>query len=160
MTKYFTKDGDDYNEVSDTLFTQEQVDTQIMPSRLERERKKFSDYDEMKEKAQKVDAITKDFEGKIKALGEDKTDLESQLGKAKLETEKVKIIGEFKLSDELSEFIEGDNIEEMRNKAEKLSKGIPGHKVNIDKGEKKKGNKSPADSKSIARNLFGNKSDD
>ena len=159
MAKYFTKDGDEYKEVDTTLFTQDEVDTKIIPSRLERERKKFDDYDDLKEKAGKVDTITKEYDGKIKALGEDKTDLEKQLGAAKLETEKVKILGEFKLSDELSEFVTGDTADEMRTRAEKLSKGIPGSKLEIDKKKKEDG-KPPSDTKSIARNLFGNKSDD
>lgn len=159
MAKYFTKDGDEYKEVGDTLFTQDEVDTKIIPGRLERERKKYEDYDDLKEKAGKVDTVTKEYEGKIKALGGEKTDLEKQLGEAKLETEKVKILGEFKLPDELAEFVTGDDAEEMRTRAEKLSKGVPGKSLEINK--KGKGNgKDASDSKSIARNLFGNKSDD
>ena len=158
MAEYFTKDGEEYNKVSNTLFTQEEVDTNIIPNRLERERKKFEDYDDLKQKAGKVDTITKEFEGKLKAVGDEKTDLEKQLGIAKLETDKVKILGEFKLSDELAEFVTGDTVDEMRQRAEKLSKGIPGAQLKIDK--KGKPGKEASDSKSIARNLFGKKSDD
>ena len=158
MAKYFTKDGDDYKEVEDTLFTQNEVDTTIIPKRLERERKKFDDYDDLKEKAGKVDTITKDFEGKLTALGTEKTDLETKLAESKLETEEVKILGEFKLSDELAEFVKAPTAEEMRTRAEKLSKGVPGSSLKIDK--KPKPGEKASDSKSIARNLFGKKSDD
>ena len=158
MAEYFTKDGDEYKKVSNTLFTQDEVDTNIIPNRLERERKKYEDYDSLKQKAWTVDTITKEFEGKLKTAGDEKTDLEKQLGTAKLETDKVKILGEFKLSDELAEFVTGDTVDEMRQRAEKLSKGIPGAKLEIDK--KGKPNEKASDSSSIARNLFGKQSDD
>lgn len=159
MTKYFTKDGDEYKEVESTLFTQEEIDTNIMPKRLERERAKFSDYDTLKEKAGKVDTITKEFEGKLKEKDTLVSTLNADLGKAKLETSKVKITHEFKLSDELAEFVTGDTEDDMRAKAEKLAKGVTGGSIKIDKD--KKPNDQTTDSAKIAKSLLGgNKSDD
>lgn len=161
MTKYFTKDGDEYKEVEETLLTQTEVDTNIIPKRLERERNKFADYDTLKEKAGKVDTIEEEWKGKLETVTAEKSDLEIQLGKAKLETDKVKIVSEFKLSDELSEFVTGDTPEEMRQRAEKLAKGFKGEKVVLNKTPKPGDEGEKSDSKSIARDLLGSrKSDD
>lgn len=158
MAEYFTKDGDEYKKVDENLFSQSEIDNDIMPKRLERERKKYADYDDLKEKAGKVDTISKEYEDKLKAAGTEKSELEKQLGAAKLETEKVKVIHEFKLSDELAEFVTGDTADDMRAKAEKLSKGVGGGKVVIKKDGKPGGKET--DSKKIAKGLFGSKSDD
>ena len=157
MAKYFTKDGDEYKEVDESLLTQADVDS-VVEKRLERERGKFADYETLKEKAGKVDSITQEYEDKLKTAGTEKSELEKQLGAAKLETEKVKIVSEFKLSDELAEFVTGDTADDMRKRAEKLAKGVTGGTINIDK--KGKPDEKATDSKAIAKNLFGKKSDD
>lgn len=159
MTEYFTKDGDEFKKVDENLFTQAEIDNDIMPKRLERERKKFADYDDLKEKAGKVDTISKEFEDKLKAKDGEKSELEKQLGSAKLETVKVKAMHEFKLSDDLSEFINGEDEDTIRSQAEKLSKGVGGASVKIDKTPKP-GEKT-SDTKKVAQGLFGpSKSDD
>lgn len=156
MAEYFYKDGDEYKKVDDTLLTQTDVD-KVVETRLERQKKQFADYDTLKEKAAKVDTINKDWETKLKEAGDKNTALEGELGKAKLETEKVKVIHEFKLSDELSEFVTGDTADELRERAEKLSKGIgvSGGKVVIKKDPKP--GENATDSKKIAKSLFGAK---
>lgn len=158
MAEYFTKDGDEYKKVDDTLFTQNEIDTNIIPSRLERERKKFADYDTLKEKAGKVDTIKSEYETKLAEKDTTLTDLNKQLGAAKLETDKVKIVHEFKLSDELAEFVTGDTADDMRQRAEKLAKGVTGGSIKIDK--KGKPEDGASDSKTLASKLFGKKSDD
>lgn len=156
MAEYFKKDGEDYVKVDDTLLTQADVD-KVVETRLERQKKQFADYDGLKEKAGKVDTITSEFETKLKDKDTTITTLTGDLGKAKLETDKVKLIHEFKLSDDLHEFVTGDNVDEMRQRAEKLAKGIKGGAIKIDK-EQKPGEKA-TDSKKIAKSLFGNNSD-
>lgn len=155
MAEYFYKDGDEYKKVEDNLLTQADVDG-VVESRLERERKKFADYDTLKEKAGKVDTVAKEFEDKLKAAGTEKSELEKQLSAAKLETDKVKVIHEFKLSDDLAEFVTGDTVDDLRAKAEKLSKGVGGQKVVIKKDGKPNGGES--DSKKIAKSLFSGNS--
>lgn len=158
MAKYFTKDGDEYKEVDDNLLTQADVD-KVVESRLERQKKQFADYDDLKEKASKVDSISSEWETKVKAIGDEKSELEKQLSKARLETDKVKVIHEFKLSDDLAEFVTGETAEEMRQRAEKLSKAAPGSgKIVIQKNTKP--DDKSTDSKKIAGKLFGTKSDD
>lgn len=158
MAEYFYKDGDEFKKVDDTLLPQSEVD-KVVETRLERQKKsltaQFADYDTLKEKAGKVDTISKEWETK---LGEKDTtigELQGKLKSATLETEKVKVIHEFKLSDELSEFVTGETAEEMRERAEKLSKGLPGGKVVIKKDGKPEG--KDTDSKKIAKSLFGSK---
>lgn len=157
MAEYFTKDGDEFKKVDDTLFTQDDIDTKILPKRLERERSKFSDYDELKEKAGKVDSIKSEYEEKLKGAGTEKSELEGKLKSATLETEKVKLVHKYKLSDELSEFVTGESAEEMEKRAEKLAKGFKGGVPPLDKNGKPESKKT--DSTTIARNLFGKKSD-
>lgn len=154
MAEYFKKDGDEYVKVDDTLLTQADVD-KVVETRLDRQKKQYADYDELKEKAGKVDTVTKEYEDKLKTAGTEKTELEGKLKSATLETDKVKIIHEFKLSDDLAEFVTGDDADEMRKRAEKLSKGVTGSSIKIDK-EKKPGDKT-SDSKKIAKSLFGSK---
>lgn len=158
MTKYFTKDGDNYVEVEDELLTTEQVNS-VVKERGERiARQKFSDYDDLKEKAGKLDTVTKDFETKLKAKDDEIGVLNGKVKTAELATDKVKIMSEFKLSDDLDEFVVGDTVDEMRERAEKLSKGIPGGSLKINKDKKPEG--KPNDSKVLAGKLFGKKSDD
>lgn len=156
MAEYFTKDGDEFKKVSDNLLTQTDVDG-IIEKRLERERGKYSDYEDLKTKAGKVDTIKSEFEEKIKTVTTEKSELEKQLGKTKLEVDKVKIVHEFGLSDDLAEFVEGDTADDMRKRAEKLAKGVPGAKVKITKTPKD--GEKPSDSKNLAKSLFGKKSD-
>lgn len=157
MAEYFYKDGDEFKAVEDTLFTQDEIDTKIMPKRLERERAKFADYDELKEKANKVDTITSEFTDKLTAKDTEVSTLQGDLKKAQLETDKIKIVHEFKLSDDLAEFVSGDTAEDMRKRAEKLAKGFKGGTPPLKKSGKP--DEKTSDSKKIARSLFGGKSD-
>lgn len=157
MTKYFTKDGEDYVEVSDELHTQSEVDSAI-EARLGRLRKQYADYDSLKEKADSVETVKQEYEGKLETANTEKSVLVEELGKTKLEVDKVKLVHEFKLSDDLVEFVTGNDVTEMRQRAEKLSKGIKGVAIDIDK--KDKPDPKADNSKAIAGKLFGKKSDD
>lgn len=159
MTTYFTKDGDNFKEVTDPLHTQSDVD-QIVTTRLDRERGKFADYEDLKAKAGSVDTIKADFDTKLKDATGKVDSLTKDLGAAKLETEKVKIVHEFKLPDDVQEFVTGDSADEMRKRAEKLAKSIGGGKVNLDKHQKPDKDGKPSDNKKLAGKLFGKPSDD
>ena len=154
MTEYFTKDGDEYKKVDDSLHTQADVD-KIIEGRLERQRKQYADYDDLKEKAGKVDTISKEFEDKLKGKDTEIAELTGKVKTAELATDKVKIINEFGLKDELHEFVTGDTVDEMRERAEKLAKGAGGGKVVIKKTGKP--DEKASDNKGIAKSLFGSK---
>src|SRR6478609_2816838 len=104
MTDYFKKDGDNFVPVEDKLLPQDEVD-KVVESRLERQKKQYADYDELKEKAGKVDSIESEFGEKLKEKDTEIETVKGELGKAKLETVKVGAMHEFKLSKELSEFL-------------------------------------------------------
>lgn len=158
MTEYFTKDGDDYVKVDETLHTQADLD-KVVKDRAERlARQQYADYDELKEKAGKVDTVTKEYEDKLKAKGDEVTTLQGDLKKAKLETTKSNLVREFKLSDEQAEFMEGDDEDALRKRAEKLSKLTGGGGVNIQKNKKPEG--KATDSKALAGKLFSSKKSD
>ncbi len=161
MTDYFTKDSDGkFVEVSEKVLPQSEVDG-IIEKRLERERSKFKDYDDLLEKAGKVDTITQDYENKLKEKDTKIGELSTEVTSAKLGTVKIKIANEFKLSDEAQEFLTGDSEDKLREQAEKLSKVGGGKKVVITKkGKPAENGGKPGDSKSIARNLFGRSSSD
>lgn len=154
MAEYFYKEGDEYKKVDDALHTQADMD-KVVESRLERERKKFADYDTLKETAGKVETIKSEYEDKLKAAGTEKSELEGKLKSAQLETDKVKIIHEFKLPDDAAEFLTGETADEIRERAEKLSK-LPGSGKVVIKKDPKPGEKD-TDSKKIAKSLFGSK---
>ena len=154
MTEYFYKDGDDYKKVEDNLLNQADVD-KVVESRLERQKKQFADYDDLKEKAGKVDTISKEWEDKLKAKDTEIGELTGKVKAAELGTEKAKIIHEFGLKDELHEFVTGETADEMRERAEKLAKGVGGGKVVIKKTGKP--DEKTSDSKTIAKGLFGPK---
>lgn len=157
--QYFKKDGENYVEVSDKLHTQEDVD-KVVEGRLDRERKKFANYDELQEKAGKLDTINAEWETKLKTAGDEKSAIEKQLGEAKLETVKVKAMHEFGVKDDLAEFINGGDEKTIREQAEKLSKGVGGSSVKIDKNPKPE-EKGKSDLSDIRKSLFpGKKSDD
>ena len=158
MTEYFTKDGDEYKKVGENLLAQTEVD-RVIEQRLERERGKYSDYDALKEKAGKVDSVTQEFTTKLAEKDTTLENLTKDLGKAKLETDKVKIIGEFKLSEDLAEFVTGETVDEMRTRAEKLSKGIAPGKVTVTKNGKPAPDDQKSDSAKVAQGLFGKKPD-
>ncbi len=154
MAEYFYKDGDEYKKVEDTLLAQADVD-KVVESRLERQKKQYADYDVLKEKASKVDTIAREFEDKIKEKDTTIGTLSGEVKTAKLETDKVKIIHEFKLPDDAAEFLTGETADEIRERAEKLSKLPGGGKVVIKK-DPKPGEKA-TDSAKIAKSLFGSK---
>jgi hypothetical protein len=154
MAEYFYKEGDEFKKVEDTLLTQTDVD-KVVETRLERQKKQYADYDTLKEKAGKVDTIAKEFEEKLKEKDTTIGTLTGEVKTAKLETDKVKIIHEFKLPDDAAEFLTGETADEIRERAEKLSKLPGGGKVVIKK-DPKPGDKA-TDSAKIAKKLFGSK---
>lgn len=156
MAKLYQKEGDDYKEVD--AFLQPEVD-EIVGDRLKRERAKFGDYDVLKEKAAKVDTIQAETKTQLEAAGKEKSELEKKLAEANLNTEKVKIVHEFKLPEDLAEFVTGDSADDMRTKAEKLAKGVKPGSVDLDKKPKPGESEKTGDSKAVAGKLFGRKAD-
>ena len=159
MTQYYTKNNDgEYNEVEGELLTEEQVGG-IVKSRAERiAKQEYADYETFKTKASEVDSLRADFETKLAEANDKVASLTSKLNDSETEIDKVKLMSEFKLSEDMGEFIIGDTAEERRRRAEKLANGVGSGKVKITKHEKDTGEKT--DSAKLAGNLFGKRSDD
>lgn len=124
------------------VFETEDEYNEAFKERVERERKKYADYDALKEKASKYDDLIKeDFEGKAKkakadydALVEKYKDYDANLSeltakatKAENSLTKIKIANEYKLPLELAERITGADEKAMRADAETLSKYMVGN---------------------------------
>lgn len=160
---YYIKNGEDFKEVDKELFDQEHIN-KVIDERLRQDRSR-KDYDGLKSKIAELEKIKSEYESK-KADYEDfdktKSDLESKiteletgLNSANLNMERIKLVNEFKLPKELEEFVTGNDAEEMRKRAEKLSKGIKPNGIDIDKKSKPDDvNKNGSDVAEIAKGLF------
>lgn len=150
MTQYYKKNED--GEFVEADLSQEDIN-QAVRERVDRVNRKYADYDEIKKQNEDFSAKQRDFEDKINGLLTDKANLEDKVKAAELATEKVRIVNEFKLSDDLADFVTGDTAEEMRTRAEKLAHSMTTKAVDIDKTEKPDAKKS--DLAKLADNLFG-----
>jgi hypothetical protein len=133
MTQYYKKNED--GEFVEADLSQEDIN-QAVRERVDRVNRKYADYDEIKKQNEEFSAKQRDFEDKINGLLTDKANLEDKVKAAELATEKVRIVNEFKLSDDLADFVEGDTAEEMRTRAEKLAHNMTTKAIDIDKTEK------------------------
>lgn len=150
MTQYYKKNED--GEFVEADLSQEDIN-QAVRERVDRVNRKYADYDEIKKQNEEFSAKQRDFEDKINGLLTDKANLEDKVKAAELATEKVRIVNEFKLSDDLADFVTGDTTEEMRTRAEKLAHNMTTKAIDIDKTEKPEAKKS--DMAILAENLFG-----
>lgn len=152
MTQYYKKNED--GEFVEADLSQEDIN-QAVRERVDRVNRKYADYDEVKKQNETLSAKQSDFENRINELLTDKANLEDELKVAKLATEKVRIVNEFKLNDELAEFVTGETVDEMRTRAEKLAHSTAIKSVDVNKTEKPEAKKS--DLAQLADNLFGSK---
>lgn len=152
MTQYYKKN--DNGEFVEADLSQEDIN-QAVKERVDRINRKYSDYDELKKQIEDNSAKQQEFETKIDSLLTDKANLEDELKASKLEVEKVRIINEFKIGDDLAEFVTGDSVDEMRGRAEKLAHNTIAKTAEISKEEKPAAKKSEL--AELADNLFGSK---
>lgn len=150
MTQYYKKNEE--GEFVETDLSQEDIN-QAVKERVDRVNRKYSDYDDLKKQIEEYSAKQRESEDKINSLLTDKANLEDELKVSKLETEKVRIINEFKLGDDLAEFVTGESAEEMRGRAEKLAHNTIAKTADLSKTDKPEPKKS--DMVELANNLFG-----
>ena len=151
MTQFYKKNED--GEFVEADLSQEDINDAVK-ARVDRINRKYSDYDELKATIENLNAKQREDEERINGLLTDKANLEDEVKAAKLETEKTKIISEFKLKDDMAEFITGDTVEEMRGRAEKLAHNMQvTPSVDIKKEDKPEPKSS--DLAKLADNLFG-----
>lgn len=150
MTQYYKKDDNDEFVAVD--LSQEDIN-QAVRERVDRVNRKYADYDEVKKQNETLSAKQSDFENRINELLTDKANLEDELKNAKLATEKVRIVNEFKLNDELAEFVTGETADEMRTRAEKLAHSTAIKSIDVNKTEKPEPRKSSM--QELADSVFG-----
>ena len=155
MSEYYIKNGEDYEKVN--AFSQDDLDN-LIDKRLGRERAKYADYNELKEKVEGFDAVKSDYESKLADAYKERDELASQLKQANLNTEKANILREFSIKDDVAEFVTGADATEMRERAEKLSRSTVGSAVTLDKVPKPAPKRS--DIENIREGLFGNKANE
>lgn len=151
MTQFYKKNED--GEFVEADLSQEDINDAVK-ARVDRINRKYSDYDELKATIENLNAKQREDEERINGLLTDKANLEDEVKAAKLEIEKTKIISEYKLKDDMAEFITGDTAEEMRGRAEKLAHNMQiTPSVDIKKEDKPEPNTS--DLAKLANNLLG-----
>lgn len=149
MTQYYKKNDD--GEFVECDLAQEDIN-QAVKERVDRVNRKYADYDSLKETIEKMNAKQREDEDRINGLLTDKANLEDEVKAAKLETDKVKIMSEFKLNEDMAEFVTGETVEEMRGRAEKLVHNIKTPTLETTKEAKPEAKKS--DMQELADKLF------
>lgn len=152
MTQYYKKNEE--GEFVEVDLSQEDIN-QGVKDRIDRINRKYSDYDDLKKQIEDYSEKQKKDEERINELLTDKANLEDDLKVSKLETEKVRIINEFKIGDDLAEFVTGETAEEMRGRAEKLAHNTIAKTADISKVDKPEPKKS--DMAKLADDIFGPK---
>ena len=149
MTQYYKKNEE--GEFVEADLSQEDIN-QAVKDRVDRINRKYSDYEDLKKQLEEYSEKQKKDEERINELLTDKANLEDDLKVSKLETEKVRIISEFKIGDDLAEFVTGDTAEEMRGRAEKLAHNTIAKTTEINKSDKPEPQKSSM--QELADNVF------
>ncbi len=150
MTQYYKKNEE--GEFVEADLSQEDIN-QAVKERVDRINRKYSDYEDLKKQIEDFSAKQNESENRINELLSDKANLEDDLKASKLEAEKIRIVNEFKLNDDLAEFVTGDSADEMRARAEKLAHSTAPKTADVSKIEKPEPKKS--DMAELADKLFG-----
>lgn len=157
MTKFTIKDGDNFKEIDALL--QPEVDA-VVKDRVKRVEAKYADYDQLKAKSQQIDELNTKHQTEIDSLTAKLAETNKAVESARLETAKIKAMRDFNIKDNLGEFISGTTEDELRAKAERLSKEIPSGQISVEKTATPTSETSKRGSTAqVAHNLFG-KSDD
>lgn len=151
MTQYYKKNDD--GEFVEAELDKEDINEAVM-RRIDRINAKYADYDELKKQVADSAEKQKTLEDQIKSLSDEKETISKELATAKLATDKVKIMSEFGIKEELADFIEGASVDEMRERAEKLSRNT-NQSVSLKKADKDE--KEESQEVQLARSLFGTK---
>ena len=151
MTQYYKKNDD--GEFVEAELDKEDINEAVM-RRIDRINAKYADYDELKKQVSDSEEKQKTLEDQIKTLSEERDTLSKEVSTAKLAADKVKIMSEFGIKDELADFIDGASVDEMRERAEKLSRNT-NQSVSLKKADKDE--EEVSQEVQLARSLFGTK---
>ena len=161
MSKKFYEKLESGEFVQVSAVSQEYVET-LLQQRLARQAEvlaeKYADYDDLKKKAEQVETVKSEYETKLSEIQTQLNERETKLADLELSVSRQKVLREFNLSPELSDFVIGSNEEELRAKAEKLAHTVSTQSsVKIDREEK--ADVEITESQRMARELFGKSND-
>lgn len=153
MTKYYLKNEDGtFTEVK--ALSQEEVDT-VVQDRLKRQAEKYSDYEDLKSKVNSIEELTNKHKAEVDGLQKKLSAAETEVKLAKLATAKEKALRDFNIKDSLADFVTGDDEEELRARAERLSHELPSNRLSFDKESTNKNTGSDSSVSVLAKKLLG-----
>lgn len=128
----------------------------IIAARIERERAKYADYDDLKAKAARLDEIEEANKSETQKLAEAKAALERDLEKAKAEAMRLRIAAKFGISDEDADlFLTATDEATLTKQAERLAQRADRKKTNYVPREGTNPQPPVSDEREFVRQLFG-----
>lgn len=137
--------------------TQEEFN-RIISERIDRERKKFADYDDLKVKAEKFDGLSDSKKSDEQETDARITELEKQLAASQQEAQMSRIQARYSISDDDAElFLTATDAEKLESQAKALSARISDRKkngpvVSAQKGNEDSGGSDPM--REFAQRIF------
>lgn len=104
--------------------TQEEFDKMIGP-RLERERAKYADHDELKAKAEKYDQLTKDGKNPAEQHADELAQIRTELADERVLRLKAEVAAERGLTKSQAKRLQGTTLEELNADADDLLEAFP-----------------------------------
>lgn len=113
--------GGDTSTATPTNLSQEEFNRQL-DERLRRERAKYSDYKDLKEKAAKFDEMEQANQSELEKANAKIADLEAERDRAKTETMRYQVATRYGIGDEDADlFLTGSDEETLNRQAERLA---------------------------------------
>lgn len=137
--------------------TQEELN-RIIDTRLDRERKKYANYDELKSKAEQFDQLSESKKSDEQKTNERITALESELAAAKFAADRARIQARYSISDDDADlFLTATDAEKLEAQAKALADRVADRKKNGPVVPAQKGNEIGGGSdpmREMARQVF------
>lgn len=138
-------------ETQDKTFTQADVD-RVVSDRLRREREKFSDYDDVKSKASKLDEIEQANQSELEKANGKATELGDENASLKVENLRIKVALAKDVPADLIDRLRGETKEELEADADDLLKRVkPKDATDFDGGARKTERKTSEVSPGLGR---------
>lgn len=114
--------GENTNQVSEDFrapASQEELD-RIIAARLDRERKKFADYDDVKARASKFDELEESRKSEAQRLQEQLTTLQERAATAERDRERLAVIAKHGIPEDFHDLVHGSTPEALEASAAKV----------------------------------------
>lgn len=125
------------------LLSQEEVN-QLIADRIERERKKFADYKDLKAKASKLDELEEARKSELEKLNDRLAEAQMELQSLKVEKVRSQAAREAGLDAELAEYITAVEPEEALAQAKKLAERLKPKPADLKQGVRQTAKPAPS----------------